>query len=217
MNLDYLRTELETLDKTSAKTVLSKIEPLIDRKPFVIENMFDWGQLTKSEQGKVYIVQLTGFDRFTQVLLTEFILWDIWSYNLSHGNVETPFPVILDEAQNLDQSETSPSARILTEGRKFGWSGLFATQTLQPPITKDAITRFQNASQKVHFLPPEGDNRNIASFLSTEVDEQRNWAGKLSKLGKGECVVVGADRLQDGSLSTKNKHIITVTPLNERK
>lgn len=217
MNLEYLRTELEILDKTSAKTVLSKIEPLIDRKPFVIENLFDWSQLTKSEEGKVYIVQLTGFDRPTQVLITEFILWDIWSYNLSHGNVETPFPVILDEAQNLDQSETSPSARILTEGRKFGWSGLFATQTLQPPITKDAITRFQNASQKVHFLPPEGDNKNIASFLSTESDEQRNWAGKLSKLGKGECVVVGADLLPDGSLSKKNKHVITVTSLNERK
>lgn len=217
MNLDYLRTELETLDKTSAKTVLSKIEPLIDRKPFVIENIFDWSQLNKSDKGKVYIVQLTGFDRFTQVLLTEFILWDIWSYNLSHGNVDTPFPVILDEAQNLDQSETSPSARILTEGRKFGWSGLFATQTLQPPITKDAITRFQNASQKVHFLPPEGDNKNIASFLSTEFDEQRNWANKLSKLGKGECVVVGANRLPDGSLSAKTKHTITVTSLGERE
>lgn len=217
MNLEYLRTELELLDKTSAKTVLSKIEPLIDRKPFVIENVFDWSQLTKSKEGKVYIVQLTGFDRPTQVLITEFILWDIWSYNLSHGNVETPFPVILDEAQNLDQTESSPSARILTEGRKFGWSGLFATQTLQPPITKDAITRFQNASQKVHFLPPEGDNKNIASFLSTEYDEQRSWANKLSKLGKGECVVVGTDLLADGSLSKKNKHIITVTPLNERK
>ncbi|MCI2254775.1 DUF87 domain-containing protein [Domibacillus sp. PGB-M46] len=216
MSLDYLRSELESLDKGSAKTVLSKIDPLIDRKPFATENLFDWEELRRAA-GKVFIVQLTGFNRDTQVLLTEFILWDIWSYNLSHGSVETPFPVILDEAQNLDQSETSPSARILTEGRKFGWSGLFATQTLQHPITKDAITRFQNASQKVHFLPPEGDNKNIASFLSPESDEQKTWATKLSKLSKGQCVVVGSDRLPDGSLGPKLKHVIDVTPLNERK
>ncbi|WP_174733164.1 ATP-binding protein [Mesobacillus harenae] len=216
MSLDYLRSELESLDKGSAKTVLSKIDPLIDRKPFATENLFDWEELRRAA-GKVFIVQLTGFNRDTQVLLTEFILWDIWSYNLSHGSVEAPFPVILDEAQNLDQSETSPSARILTEGRKFGWSGLFATQTLQHPITKDAITRFQNASQKVHFLPPEGDNKNIASFLSPESDEQKTWATKLSKLSKGQCIVVGSDRLSDDSLGPKLKHVIDVTPLNERK
>ncbi|RSD28592.1 ATP-binding protein [Mesobacillus subterraneus] len=216
MSLDYLRSELESLDKGSAKTVLSKIDPLIDRKPFATENLFDWEELRR-EAGKVFIVQLTGFNRDTQVLLTEFILWDIWSYNLSHGSVEVPFPVILDEAQNLDQSETSPSARILTEGRKFGWSGLFATQTLQYPITKDAITRFQNASQKVHFLPPEGDNKNIASFLSPESDEQKTWATKLSKLSKGQCVVVGSNRLPDGKLGPKSKHVIDVTPLHERK
>ncbi|KQL35263.1 hypothetical protein AN959_10010 [Psychrobacillus sp. FJAT-21963] len=216
MSLDYLRSELESLDKGSAKTVLSKIDPLIDRKPFATENLFDWEELRRAA-GKVFIVQLTGFNRETQVLLTEFILWDIWSYNLSHGSVEAPFPVILDEAQNLDQSETSPSARILTEGRKFGWSGLFATQTLQHPITKDAITRFQNASQKVHFLPPEGDNKNIASFLSPDSDEQKTWATKLSKLAKGQCVVVGSDRLLDGNLGPKLKHVIDVTPLKERK
>ena len=216
MSLDYLRSELESLDKGSAKTVLSKIDPLIDRKPFATENLFDWEELRRAA-GKVFIVQLTGFNRDTQVLLTEFILWDIWSYNLSHGSVEAPFPVILDEAQNLDQSETSPSARILTEGRKFGWSGLFATQTLQNPITKDAITRFQNASQKVHFLPPEGDNKNIASFLSPESDEQKTWATKLSKLAKGQCVVVGSNRQLDGTLGSKSKHVIDVTPLNERK
>jgi hypothetical protein len=216
MSLEYLRSELERLDKGSAKTVLSKIDPLIDRKPFATENLFDWEELRRAA-GKVFIVQLTGFNRDTQVLLTEFILWDIWSYNLSHGSVEAPFPVILDEAQNLDQSETSPSARILTEGRKFGWSGLFATQTLQLPITKDAITRFQNASQKIHFLPPEGDNKNIASFLSPESDEQKTWATKLSKLSKGQCVVVGSNRLPDGSLGPKSKHVIDVTQLNERK
>ncbi|MFJ8236354.1 ATP-binding protein [Ureibacillus sp. NPDC094379] len=216
MSLDYLRSELESLDKGSAKTVLSKIDPLIDRKPFSTDDLFDWGELRNAE-GKVFVVQLTGLNRPTQVLLTEFILWDIWSYNLSHGTVDHPFPVILDESQNLDQSESSPSARILTEGRKFGWSGLFATQTLQLPITKDAITRFQNASQKVHFLPPEGDNKNIAGFLSPESEEQKTWAIKLAKLTKGQCIVVGPNRLPDGKLGPKSKHIINVTPLNERK
>lgn len=36
----------------------------------------------------------------------------------------------MDEAQNLSHTIKSPSAAILTEGRKFGWSAWFATQSL---------------------------------------------------------------------------------------
>lgn len=97
---------------------------------------------------KVFIVQLTGFNRDVQLMITEFILWDIWNYQLHHGDKNKPFPVILDEAQNLDRREKSPSAKILTEGRKFGWSGWYATQSLKGQFTTDEISRLQNSSQK---------------------------------------------------------------------
>lgn len=38
------------------------------------------------------------------------------------GSKDKPFVVVLDEAQNLSHTIKSPSAAILTEGRKFGWS-----------------------------------------------------------------------------------------------
>ena len=73
-------------------------------------------------------------------------------YAFQHGNQNIPLPVILDEAQNLDHGEKSPSAKILTEGRKFGWSGWYATQFLRGLLSTDEIARLQNTSQKIYFF-----------------------------------------------------------------
>ncbi|MBW9234303.1 hypothetical protein JQK62_18940, partial [Leptospira santarosai] len=197
MNLEYLRAELEQIDNASAKTVLSKIEPLLDRKPFDTETVYDW-EAHREKDGIVFVVQLSGFVREVQLIITEFILWDLWNFNLSHGTVAKPFPVILDEAQNLDHSESSPSAKVLTEGRKFGWSGWYATQFMQGQMEKDEIRRLQNASQKIYFSPPESEVPSMAGFLSSDSNERKEWAVKLSKLGKGQCIVSGPMMKDDG-------------------
>ncbi|MEH7110240.1 ATP-binding protein, partial [Bacillus sp. JJ1764] len=215
MNLQYLRTELEADGTSNAKTVLAKIEPLIDRNPFDTESEYNWEEHRKHE-GIVFVVQLSGFVREVQLIVTEFILWDLWNYNLSHGDKTKPFPVILDEAQNLDHSENSPSAKILTEGRKFGWSGWYATQFMQGQLGKDEIQRLQMASQKVYFAPPEAEVNDIASFLSTDSQKKKEWASKLSNIGKGECIVSGPMLKPDGNLERTSPMVIKVTPLNER-
>lgn len=215
MNLQYLRTELEADGTSNAKTVLAKIEPLIDRNPFDTEAEYNWEEHRKHE-GIVFVVQLSGFVREVQLIVTEFILWDLWNYNLSHGDKTKPFPVILDEAQNLDHSENSPSAKILTEGRKFGWSGWYATQFMQGQLGKDEIQRLQMASQKVYFAPPEAEVNDIASFLSTDSQKKKEWASKLANIGKGECIVSGPMLKLDGNLERTSPMVIKVTPLNER-
>lgn len=215
MNLQYLRTELEADGSGNAKTVLARIEPLIDRNPFDTNSEYNWEEHRKKE-GIVFIVQLSGFVREVQLIVTEFILWDLWNYNLSHGDKTKPFPVILDEAQNLDHSEDSPSAKILTEGRKFGWSGWYATQFMQGQLGKDEIQRLQMASQKVYFAPPEAEVNDIASFLSTDSQKKKEWAAKLSNIGKGECIVSGPVLKSDGNLERTSPMVIKVTPLNER-
>lgn len=215
MNLQYLRTELEADGSSYAKTVLAKIEPLIDRNPFDSDSEYNWAEHRKHE-GIVFVVQLSGFVREVQLIVTEFILWDLWNFNLSHGDKTKPFPVILDEAQNLDHSESSPSAKILTEGRKFGWSGWYATQFMQGQLSKDEIQRLQNASQKVYFSPPETEINDIASFLSMDNQKKKEWAMKLANLGKGQCIVSGPILKPDGSLERLSPMIINVTPLSER-
>ncbi|MGF2616347.1 ATP-binding protein [Rossellomorea aquimaris] len=215
MSLKFLREELEADGSSNAKTVLAKIEPLIDRNPFDAESEYNWGT-HRGKEGIVFIVQLSGFTREVQLIVTEFILWDLWNYNLSHGDKSKPFPVVLDEAQNLDHSENSPSAKILTEGRKFGWSGWYATQFMQGQLNKDEIQRLQNASQKVYFSPPETEINDIASFLSTETQKKREWAKRLSNLPKGQCIVSGPVLRQDGILERISPMIVNVTPLSER-
>ncbi|TWT28398.1 ATP-binding protein [Planomicrobium sp. CPCC 101110] len=215
MSLQYLKSELENDNSANAKTVLSKIEPLIDRNPFNMKKEYDWEE-HRTKDGIVFVVQLSGFVREVQLIVTEFILWDLWNFNLSHGDKSKPFPVILDEAQNLDHSEKSPSAKILTEGRKFGWSGWYATQFMQGQMAKDEIRRLQNAGQKVYFSPPESEINDMASFLSTDLSERKDWANKLSKIGKGQCIVSGPMLKENGELQYGRPAIIDVTPLKER-
>ena len=118
----------EELSAMKADTVVSKIKPFIDLDPFVQGETFDWTHIRDTEESVVYIFQFDGFPRDVQVLLTEILLWDIWNFCVKTGSEDKPLVLVMDEAQNLSHKEKSPSAKILTEGRKFGISGWYATQ-----------------------------------------------------------------------------------------
>lgn len=215
MSLPVLRKELEEDSSSYAKTALSQIRPLIDRNPFSIKDVIDWSEVVNSN-GHVFVIQLTGYPRDVQLMITEFILWDLWNYSVRFGNKNKPMPVILDEAQNLDHTEESPSARILTEGRKFGWSAWYATQFLKSQLGADELARLQNASQKVYFSPPEQEISNIAASLSNDTHEKRKWEQRLSTLKKGQCIVHGPILKENGELSQPTVTVVDITPLSER-
>lgn len=217
MTLRRLREELHALssDIPNAKTVLSKIEPMVDREPFDSSAEYDWDMI-RSSRGKVFIVQLSGLTRDVQLIITEMVLWDAWYYNLKHGDQNTPFPVILDEAQNLDHRQGSPSTMILTEGRKFGWSGWFATQFLKKQLSQDQIQRLQQASTKIYFCPPEAEIADVASMIDPDKAARDNWRIRLSRLRKGECVVSGFSLDRDLKLVRRAPRVVRVTPLKDR-
>ena len=215
MNLVYLKELLEEEGSNPAKTALSQIRPLIDRNPFSIDNAINWKDVVESD-GDVFVIQLTGFPRDVQLIITEFILWDLWNYSVRNGNKNKPMPVIMDEAQNLDHTEKSPSARVLTEGRKFGWSAWYATQFLKSQLDADELARLQNSSQKVYFAPPEQELSNIAASLSKDPSEKKYWENKLSSLKKGQCIVHGPVLLDNGELSNPTVTLVDISPLSER-
>ena len=126
-----------------------------------------------------------------QIIVTEFILWDMWYYSLLNGEEKKPFIVVLDEAQNLDFGEKSPSNKILTEGRKFGWSGWFATQFLKGQLKEDEIGRLQQASQRVYFRPPDNEIASMAASIDQDKSHAIEWINKLKRLNKGECIISG--------------------------
>ncbi|KHF41548.1 DNA phosphorothioation-dependent restriction protein DptH [Halalkalibacter okhensis] len=216
MSLKLLASELEELGSTYATSALSQIRPLIDRNPFNAQDFatIDWEQIINSE-GQVYVIQLTGYPRDVQLIITEFILWDLWNHSVRHGSKNKPLPVILDEAQNLDHREFSPSARILTEGRKFGWSAWYATQFLRSQLESAELARLQNSSQKVYFAPPEQEVSTIAHSIAQDKTERGYWEKKLSSLRKGQCIVHGPLE-HNGELTKPNVNVVNISPLGKR-
>lgn len=191
MSFRTMAGELEKLGTGYVKSVLSKIQTFIDMDPFELNGGMDWGNIRDSG-GSVYVIQLSGFDRDIQVLLTELLLWDIWSFSMKNGSEERPFILVMDEAQNLNHGEKSPSAKILTEGRKFGLSGWYATQFMKPQLTDDEIQRLQQAGQKLYFCPPDDGVTTVAKSIDISTQGTRDWAERLKKLKKGECVTCGS-------------------------
>lgn len=214
MSFGHLEDELMDVSQKQAETVLSKIQSFLDYEPFAEEEDFDWGSIRDSD-GMVYIMQLDGFDRPTQLLLTELLLWDIWNYCVKNGNEEHPFVIVLDEAQNLSHAAESPSAKFLTEGRKFGISAWYATQFMKPQLSDDEIQRLQQAGQKLYFCPPDDGVMTVAKNIDIDSQGAKEWAPKLKGLKKGECVTCG-NMVRNGKWSKYDPRIIKVTSLQER-
>ena len=152
MNIRKFQQELEEVAEINkaANTVISKMTPFFRTVDFTEDPEFDWENILYNDEGKVNIIQLTLFSREMQVIITEMMLWDAWYYTKKFGSKDKPFVVVLDEAQNLSHTIKSPSAAILTEGRKFGWSAWFATQSLKI-LKDDEVVRLLQASFKTIF------------------------------------------------------------------
>ncbi|WP_252235876.1 DNA phosphorothioation-dependent restriction protein DptH [Clostridium sp. CH2] len=215
LNLPAFGQELEEDTSNYAQTALSQLNLFIDKNPFEANGKFNWSMLD-AEGGKVFIVQLTGFTKEIQKIITEMILWDLWNYKLRHGTKDRPFAVILDEAQNLNFKDDSPSTRILTEGRKFGWSAWFATQFLKGQMDKATISRLQNSGQKIYFAQTEEEASSMAASLSIENEERKNWTKTLINLEKGKCIAHGPIIDGEGEIVACKPVKIKITSLNER-
>ena len=81
-----------------------------------------------NNDGKVTIMQLKGFIPDIQKVLTEFLLWDLYNYTERHGNKNLPVPVLLDEMQNLNHKESSPTTKIL-RGKKI-WMVIMVSHSI---------------------------------------------------------------------------------------
>lgn len=198
MDLTKFKEELIKQDSPQANSTLNKLTQFLDINPFKTDD-FDWSCLDEMD-GKIRIIQLAGLSRDIQIVITEFILLDLWNYKFNLGKEERPFIVVLDEAQNLDFSNGSSSYNILKEGRKFGWSGWFATQSVKGSMKSDEITTLENANEKIYFHPIDNSISDIAVKLSKDGNDKKYWEQKLSKLNKGQCIVHGHLKDHDGNI-----------------
>lgn len=215
MNMSHFQEELENVKQSNktAQTVVSKMQPFFYSIEFENDSSFDWGDVLYPAESTATIFQLTAIDRDMQVIITELMLWDLWYYSTKNGSKEKPFVAVLDEAQNLSHKDKSPSCKILTEGRKFGWSAWYATQSLQV-LDDDEVTRLLQSAIKMYFKPTDTEIIKMAKQL--DPTDGGAWLNSLKGLKKGECIVVGPRVQRDGSFRTGRPTITTVTSFEER-
>lgn len=213
MNMQHFKEKLEEEKNPAAKTVLSKMAPFLDSVDFIHDPDFDWGRVIHSD-GTITIIQLTNFVREIQVIITEMMLWDAWHYNKKYGNKDTPFVVVLDEAQNLSHKASSPSAMILTEGRKFGWSAWFATQSLKV-LDNDEVVRLQQSAFKLYFKPTDEEITTIAKSIDPSGGAS-SWTSTLKGLRKGQAIVIGDRNRLDGKFGHANPAVTGIASFEDR-
>lgn len=215
MDMNHFQEELVEIQSknASAKTVVSKMTPFFHSIEFNKDAEFDWGKILYADEAKMNIFQLTMIDREMQVIVTELMLWDAWYYTKNYGSKEKPFVVVLDEAQNLSHKENSPSKAILTEGRKFGWSAWFATQSLKV-LADDEVVRLMQAAFKLYFKPTDEEITKISKQL--DPTNSRLWIGALKALKKGQCIVVGDRKKDDGTFGGTKPTVTNITSFKER-
>ena len=215
MNMDYFKDELEKVKSSNpaAKTVISKMEPFLYSIEFTGDGSFDWGKIIYSDKAMVNIFQLTHIDRDMQVIITELLLWDAWYYTQKVGTKDKPFVVVLDEAQNLSHKDSSPSAKILTEGRKFGWSAWYATQSLKV-LSDEEVVRLMQSAFKLYFKPTDDEITKISKQI--DPTDGTAWVPAIKNLNKGQCIVVG-DRIKtDGSFGSSKPTVVLVESFERR-
>lgn len=215
MNMTYFKEELENVkqDNRAAQTVISKMQPFFYGIEFEEDSQFDWGNVIYPNEATATIFQLTLIDRDMQVIITELMLWDLWYYSMKNGNKEKPFVTVLDEAQNLSHKEKSPSCKILTEGRKFGWSAWYATQSLKV-LHDEEVTRLLQSAFKVYFKPTDDEIVKMSKQLDPM--DGNTWVSALKGLKKGQCIIVGDRVKKDGKFGMTKPTITNVSPFTER-
>lgn len=212
MTIQYFQEELQNVKNKSAQSVISKMTPFFYSIKFSNDE-FDWGNILYSNESMTEIFQLTMIDREMQVIVTELMLWDAWYYTKKHGNKDKPFVVILDEAQNLSHKINSPSAAILTEGRKFGWSAWFATQSLKV-LSDDEVVRLLQSACKLYFKPTDEEIVKMAKQL--DPTDGSLWLASLKGLKKGQCIFVSDRMRNDGIFGSVKPTVTSITSFEKR-
>lgn len=122
-----------------------------------------------------------------QTLMTQFLLFDLWAEKLSRSGTSCPVVVVLDECQRFRFTENSIFTRILREGRKYHFSGWFASQWINDKGTVEALNQ---AALKAFFYPGEERINALARRLACGGDSASDYKKLLRNLRVGEFLYV---------------------------
>ncbi len=201
--------------QASLKSVISKLKPFVAAKLFRDGATIGWDEIFADAERLCQVFQMTMLDRTTYLLLTEFVLWDLYSTARMAWGEKTPHVIVLDEVQNLDQSLDSPLGKFLTEGRKFGLCLIAATQTLSN-LKDDEKARLFQSAHKLFFKPADSELKRYSELVKSAAQSgtAEEWKARLSSLSKGQCISIGP--AAEGDSFKVRVFTIDVTSLEDR-
>lgn len=177
-----LLNAINALEENTGDILVAKYGTLLRRVRFGAE-----ADLWKN--GKVTILDFSGYPQSTQILIAQLVLSIIWrKYRFSGQQGQEGVWVVVDEFQNFPLKEDSVLTQILREGRKFRLSLILATQTLSNfDIGQRAI--LQQPATKLYFKPVESDLKRIANGVPDINPKDARTI--LQNLHIGECLASG--------------------------
>lgn len=195
----FLKLILNSDETEAGAALVSKLSAFLDMDLFYIpERKWD----IYSEKLKVFNLQY--LDDGTQRVLTDMILWEIWNQAVLKGGPDNKIIVLLDEAQDFNHAGSSPIARMLTQGRKFGIGIWLSTQFIQEQFKKDAISRMGQAALQIYFKPDDCEITKVAKAIDNS--NWKKWTELLKELERGECIAV-YDEIIDNHTYNRRKRL----------
>lgn len=194
---EVLLAKTEEKGSSTIETLLNRIQKILLKAPFSTEGKLSWDDIFNSEiHNKIF--QFQAIDDYTAKAVIEFLLWDLYAFvQRNEGNDKKPKVVVLDEIQNLDLDQNAPTAKYVTEGRKFGLALMGATQTLKGIGGASSYTSatLLQATQMLVFQPSSTELADFAKFLHDKDGNYsvQEWKSRLGSLNKGECYFVGPE------------------------
>lgn len=120
-----------------------------------------------------------------QALLVELILGELWSQRLGSGTGQNvPIIVVVDECQKFKFRSNSFLTKILREGRKYQFSGWFASQWISD---SDTLSALEQAAFRAYFRPEAGNLHKLAKSLAAgDKKKEIRYEKTLAKLRIGQ-------------------------------
>lgn len=188
--------------QSTARTLRSHLSNFFIFNTFRPDGMtFSWSTLLNEK--RVVIINLKGLEGKTQKVVSEFLLWDLYSYLVARGPQPVHAFVVLDEAHNLSFDRDTPVDKIVREARKFGLGLIVASQ--QPSDFGDTV--FSNTGSKLLFQLADEKEKLTKRIRAKSADlPPGTLKDILGRLSRGHALFLSANR----------GRVVQITPFEER-
>lgn len=170
--------------KHTSLPMATKIKNIADSELFR-DSAIDWGANRK----KTIVLDFSSMSEEENIrkIQTEALLWDVYRYKEKHKN--EPVVLVVDEFHTLEVAKTSMLGKILSEGRKYGWSMWLGTQLLNQKGGEVLKQFVDQASMQIFFNQGAEGNRNVAKRIAVDPKEREQTRILMGSLQKRQFLI----------------------------